>query len=623
MLGAMLDTADYWVATLGALQASGVPWDIVWVFALLLIAVILFVTEKFPVDVVAVTILAALFLLDLVGPEEGLSGFASTATVTVGAMFVLSAGLQRTGAVGAIGLAMRKIGQGQSVFLLAVMVVIGVISAFVNNTAAVAVFLPLVIASCVRRKISPSKVLIPLSYASQFGGVCTLIGTSTNLLVSAIAVKAGYDAFSVFEFGKLGIIMMVVGVVYFLVIGRWLLPQRRSSELTEAYELRDYITEFRILDGSPLIGKRVHESGLRDQHDATVLKIIRKDATIDMPVHHKLREGDILLVEGRIKELMDARETMKLAIEPRFKLSDKELKEDDMTLVEVLIAPRSKLINATLKSLDFRRRFKAIVLAVQRKEQTLRKKLNSVRLKFGDALLIQAHAKDVAQLRTDSDFVVLDEVDAPSLRKGKAPVALTIVAVAVALAALGVFPILHTAIAGCAAMILTRCINMEQAYAAVDWKVIFLLAGILPLGLAMESTGAAQLIADNTLGLVSDMGPLMVLAVLYLLTATLTETMSNNASAVLLAPIAISISKDMNVDPKPFLMAVCFAASTSFATPVGYQTNTMVYNPGGYKFTDFMKVGIPLNLIFWALAVFFIPIFWPFHPCEVAGTASP
>ena len=314
---------------------------------------------------------------------------------------------------------------------------------------------------------------------------------------------------------------------------------------------------------------------------------------------------------------------VKLAIEPRFKLSDKELKEDNMTLVEVLIAPRSKLINATLKSLDFRRRFKAIVLAVQRKEQTLRKKLNSVRLKFGDALLIQAHAKDVAQLRTDSDFVVLDEVDAPSLRKGKAPVALTIVAVAVALAALGVFPILHTAIAGCAAMILTRCINMEQAYAAVDWKVIFLLAGILPLGLAMESTGAAQLIADNTLGLVSDMGPLIVLAVLYLLTATLTETMSNNASAVLLAPIAISISKDMNVDPKPFLMAVCFAASTSFATPVGYQTNTMVYNPGGYKFTDFMKVGIPLNLIFWALAVFFIPIFWPFHPCEVAGTASP
>lgn len=599
---------------LGAILAAGLSWDIVWVFTLLLIAVILFVTETLPVDVVAISILASLFLLNLVGQEDGLSGFASTATITVGAMFVLSAGLQRTGAVGALGRAMRKIGKSQSVFLLAVMSGIGVISAFVNNTAAVAVFLPLVIASCARRNISPSKVLIPLSYASQFGGVCTLIGTSTNLLVSAIAVKAGYEAFSVFEFGKLGAIMMVVGVIYFLLLGKWLLPQRRSSELIEAYELRDYITEFRILEGSPLIGKRVRETGLRDQHDATVLKIIRAEATYEMPVNRKLLEGDILLVEGRVKELMDALESMKLAIEPRFKLSDKELAEEDMMLVEALIAPRSGLINNTLKSLDFRRRFNAIVLAVQRKEQTLRNKLSSVRLKFGDALLIQARAGDVERMRSDSDFIVLDEVDAPSLRKSKAPLALTIVAITVALAALGVFPILHTALAGCAAMILTGCINMEQAYAAVDWKVIFLLAGILPLGIAMENTGAARLIADNTLGLVADMGPLVVLAVLYLLTATLTEAMSNNASAVLLAPIAISISKEMDVDPKPFLMAVCFAASTSFATPVGYQTNTMVYNPGGYKFTDFMKVGIPLNLIFWALAVFFIPIFWPFHP---------
>lgn len=599
---------------LGVFLATGLSWDIVWVFTLLLIAVILFVTETLPVDVVAISILASLFLLNLVGPEDGLSGFASTATVTVGAMFVLSAGLQRTGAVGALGRAMRKIGKSQSVFLLAVMGGIGVISAFVNNTAAVAVFLPLVIASCARRNISPSKVLIPLSYASQFGGVCTLIGTSTNLLVSAIAVKAGYEAFSVFEFGKLGAIMMVVGIVYFLLLGKWLLPQRRSSELIEAYKLRDYITEFRILEGSPLIGKRVRETGLRDQHDATVLKIIRAGATYEMPVNRKLLEGDILLVEGRVKELMDALESMKLAIEPRFKLSDKELAEEDMMLVEALIAPRSSLINNTLKSLDFRRRFNAIVLAVQRKEQTLRNKLSSVRLKFGDALLIQARAGDVERMRSDSDFIVLDEVDAPSLRKSKAPLALTIVAITVALAALGVFPILHTALAGCAAMILTGCINMEQAYAAVDWKVIFLLAGILPLGIAMENTGAARLIADNTLGLVADMGPLVVLAVLYLLTATLTEAMSNNASAVLLAPIAISISKEMDVDPKPFLMAVCFAASTSFATPVGYQTNTMVYNPGGYKFTDFMKVGIPLNLIFWALAVFFIPIFWPFHP---------
>jgi len=597
---------------LGVMLATALSGEIASVFVLLAVAVVLFVTEKLPVDVVALMILSALLLLGLVDAEEGLSGFASTATVTVGAMFVLSSGLQRTGAVGALARAMRKIGDGQSALLLAVMVVIGVISAFVNNTAAVAVFLPLVLASCARRKVAPSRILIPLSYASQFGGVCTLIGTSTNLLVSAIAVKAGLEAFSVFEFSKLGVIMLVVGIAYFLIVGRWLLPERNRAELTEAYELRDYITEFRILEDSPLIGKRVHETGLRDQHDATVLKIIRQDEHIDMPVHHKLREGDVLLVEGRIKELMDARDAMKLAIEPRFKLSDDELKDEDLTLVEALIAPRSSLIGRTLKTLDFRRRFNAIVLAVQRKEQTLRKKLNAVRLQFGDSLLIQARPAELAALRADPDFIVLDEVEAPSLRKGKAPIALAVVAVAIALAAFDVFPILHTAIAGCVALILTRCLSVEQAYAAVDWKVIFLLAGILPLGVAMQNSGAAKLIADNTLGLVANMGPHVVLAVLYLLTALLTETMSNNASAVLLAPIAITISKEMDVDAKPFLMAVCFAASTSFATPVGYQTNTMVYHPGGYRFTDYMKVGIPLNLIFWGLAVVFIPIFWPF-----------
>ena len=597
---------------LGVMLATALSGEIVSVFVLLAVAVVLFVTEKLPVDVVALMILSALLLLGLVDAEEGLSGFASTATVTVGAMFVLSSGLQRTGAVGALARAMRKIGDGQSALLLAVMVVIGVISAFVNNTAAVAVFLPLVLASCARRKVAPSRILIPLSYASQFGGVCTLIGTSTNLLVSAIAVKAGLEAFSVFEFSKLGVIMLVVGIAYFLIVGRWLLPERNRAELTEAYELRDYITEFRILEDSPLIGKRVHETGLRDQHDATVLKIIRRDEHIDMPVHHKLREGDVLLVEGRIKELMDARDAMKLAIEPRFKLSDDELKDEDLTLVEALIAPRSSLIGRTLKTLDFRRRFNAIVLAVQRKEQTLRKKLNAVRLQFGDSLLIQARPAELAALRADPDFIVLDEVEAPSLRKGKAPIALAVVAVAIALAAFDVFPILHTAIAGCVALILTRCLSVEQAYVAVDWKVIFLLAGILPLGVAMQNSGAAKLIADNTLGLVANMGPHVVLAVLYLLTALLTETMSNNASAVLLAPIAITISKEMDVDAKPFLMAVCFAASTSFATPVGYQTNTMVYHPGGYRFTDYMKVGIPLNLIFWGLAVVFIPIFWPF-----------
>ncbi len=585
--------------------------DAILVLAILIGAVALFISEKYPIDFVALLVLGMLLVLGLVTPQEGLSGFSNPATVTVAAMFVLSAGLQKTGATAAIGRLMVRFGRSYFTALVVIMGTITVISAFINNTAAVAVFIPLVMIVANKRKIAASRLLIPLSYASQFGGVCTLVGTSTNLLVSAISDEAGYGAFSMFEFSRMGLILFVAGVLFFLLFGHWILPERKAQELAVAYQLGEYITEMRVGEASPLIGKSVLESRLGQDHDVTVLRLLQVKEAVWAPLRQALQGGDVLLVRGKIRELMRLRDSAKLELNVEFKLRDATLQTEDLRLVQALIAPGSELIGSTLKQLDFRNRYKALVLAIQRRGETIRDKLNSVELGLGDALLLQAHEAQIKILRSDPSLIVLDEVPGVALRH-KAPLVLGILAAVVGLAATGVLPILITAILGCLALVLTRCLRLEEAYQAVNWQVIFLLAGILPLGIAMQKTGAAGAIAERAVGAVGGMGPVAVLAVVYLMTSVMTDTMSNNAAAVLLAPIAISTAEQIGVDPRPFLMAITFAASTGFSTPVGYQTNTMIYNPGGYKYTDFLRTGVPLSFLFWILSVTFIPKFWSF-----------
>ncbi len=581
------------------------------VLTILVGAVALFVSEKYPIDFVALLVLGVLLLLGLITPQEGLSGFSNPATVTVAAMFILSAGLQKTGATAAVGRLMVRFGRNYFLALVVIMGTITVISAFVNNTAAVAVFIPLVMIVANRRKIAASRLLIPLSYASQFGGVCTLVGTSTNLLVSSISDQAGYGAFSMFEFSRMGLILFVAGVLFFLLFGRWLLPNRKAQELAVTYQLGEYITELRVGDNSPLVGKSVLDSRLGEDHDVTVLRLLHVTKAVWAPLRQAVRSGDVLLVRGRIRELMRLQDSMKLQLNAAFKLRDETLQTEDLRLVQALVAPGSDLIGNTLKELDFRNRYKALVLAIQRRGEPIQDKLNSVTFKLGDALLLQAHEAQIRSLRADENFIVLDEVPGMAL-KHKAPLVLGILVAVVALAAFNVLPILVTALLGCLAMVLTRCLRLEEAYHAINWQVIFLLAGILPLGIAMQKSGAAGLIAGRAVGMVGDMGPVAVLAVVYLMTSVMTDTMSNNAAAVLLAPIAISTAEQIGVDPRPFLMAITFAASTGFSTPVGYQTNTMIYNPGGYKYTDFLRTGVPLSLLFWMLSVIFIPRFWSF-----------
>ncbi len=573
-------------------------------------AVILFVTERLPVDVVAMIVLASLLILGLVSPAQALSGFSSEATITVAAMFVLSTGLTRTGALRAVGTAFSRIRQTW-LFTLAVMVSLAAMSAFVNNTAALAVFLPVVLGVAAAKRFSASKVLIPMSYAAQMGGVCTLIGTSTNLLVNSLAKDLGLPGFSLFEFAPLGLITMAAGLIYMTVVGPWLLPDRRTGEITETYELGKYIAELRVMPGSPLIGHSVADAKLGERHGVFVLELLRGEEKIWSPRAQKLQEGDILLTRGDWSRLSNLKNTARLEIEPEFKLRDEQFRDDDQVLTEVMVSPGSRFIGQTLRSLEFNWHYNATVLAIHRRGEVLREKLRDVELAVGDILLMLTSPSEMRHLRANTNVVVLTERDEGPSSSKRAWIAIAIMAAVVGAATLEWLPIVASSILGCIALVVFRCLEPDEVYESVDWRVIMLLAGVLPMGLALQSSGAATFLADRTLDVVGGWGPIALLAMIYLLTATLTEFMSNNASAVLLTPIAVAAANSIEADPTPFVVAVAFAASTSFATPVGYQTNTMVYSVGGYRFMDFVKIGVPLNLLFWGIAVVFIPIIWP------------
>jgi len=576
-----------------------------------LVAIVLFATEKLRIDAVALLVLSSLAVLGLVTPGQALAGFSNPATITVAAMFVLAAGLQNSGALSGIG---RLLGRARSPlqFLLILFLVLSIISPFVNNTAVVAVFMPIVMTATANIGMSPSKALIPLSYVSQMAGVCTLVGTSTNLLVNAIARDLGHPGFGMFEFTALGVICLAAGCLYLLTVGRWLLPDTRGAELVEHYELGKYITELRVMPDSSLIGASVGEAKLGEQYGVFVLELLRGEDKVWAPREQELLEGDVLLARGDWTKLDELRKQAGLEVDPQFKLQQRSFEDVDQVLTEVMIAPRSRISGSTLGTLDPRWHHQATVLGIHRRGQVLREKLRDVRLRVGDILLMLTPASEKAALRSDTNVIVLSEREAEKPMGWRAPFALFTMALVIAVSALGWVPIAIASLAGAVAMTLAGCLSADEVYDAIDWRIIILLAGLLPLGVAMSETGAAQFLVENSIGLVRSSGPLVVLAVLYLMALLLTEFMSNAATAVLLTPIGMSTARMLEVDATPFLIAVTFAASTSFATPVGYQTNTMVYGAGGYRFVDFIKVGLPLNLIFWVLGVIFIPIFWPF-----------
>lgn len=590
--------------------------DLLVVLVLLVLAVGLFVSERLPLDVVALLILVALLVTGILTPQEGLAGFAHPATVTVAALFVLSAGLLNTGVLD--GLDRVIVGWGAkrpSLAISGTMVVVGSISAFVNNTAAVALFMPVILSASRSMRLSPSKLLMPLSFAAMLGGVCTLIGTSTNIIVASIAQEHGQAAFGMFEFSRLGIVFFAAGLAYMIVVGVGLIPARRQAgELAESFRLDAYLTEFILPEGSSSVGKPIYQAPLARDHDLDILQIRRGHRKIVPLPDTVLKSGDVLLVRCGLDEIARLEATEELRLKSTRHWSDAELESEALMLVEAVIAPNSPLERQTLKSMDFRTRFGGTVLALRHRGTLIRERLGHTPLTAGDALLVEIRREHLSRFARNPAFVVVSRVTTPRPRLRRAVPAVVIVAGVVGTAALGLTPIVVSAVAGATLMVLIGCLTPEEAYRAIEWRVIVLLAGVLGLGFALERTGGAALLSTALVDSLGALGPVAVVSGFYLATTLLTETMSNNAAAVLLAPVAIATASAMGIDARPLLMAVTFAASASFMTPVGYQTNTLIYGPGQYRFSDFFRVGAPLNLLLWILATLLIPVLWPLQP---------
>ncbi|MEM7582562.1 MAG: SLC13 family permease [Acidobacteriota bacterium] len=586
------------------------------VFIILGVALVLFVRELLPIDVTAILVLATLVATGILTPEEGVRGFANPAPITVAAVLVLSAGLMRTGAVIKMGSSITRLGGSTELGQMTVILsAVGVLSAFMNNTAAVAIFIPIVLGIARDKKISPSKLLIPISFAGILGGICTYVGTSTNIIVGSILQERGYEPFRMFEFTPLGGLFLVLGIAYLLLVGRRLLPARRTQEdLTAGYHLREYLTELVIQPRSRLIGKTLKQSKLSLENDIEVLEIRRSKTRLNsLPPEIVLQASDLLIVKGNIDKIMRIRHSEGFEIHPEVKLSDQDLQSSDVMLAEGVVSASSGLIGKTIKEVDFRRRFQATALAIRRHGGEIREKLGRVKLHFGDTLLIQGRRDRLQGLRNSQDFMlIMEDASTPHYRKRKITAAVGIFAAVIIMAATGILPIMVAAIIGALAMVMTRCLTIQEGYEAIDMRIVFLIAGTLSMGLALQKTGGAELIAHQLIEIAGPYGPQAVLAILYLLTLVLTELMSNNATAALLTPIAIEIANGMGVDVRPFAFCIAFAASASFLSPIGYQTNTLVYGPGGYKFSDYFRVGLPISLTIWLLATLLIPVLWPF-----------
>lgn len=589
--------------------------DILIVFIILIGAIILFSMEKMPVDLTAIVVMAALLTTGIINPAQAISGFSNPATITVGAMFIISASLTKTGALVFVGnICSRMFKYGFWVALIVTMVFVAFMSAFINNTPVVAVFIPILLSVAHNNNISPSKLLMPLSFASIFGGVCTLIGTSTNILVSSIAVQYGEPQLGMFEFTSLGLIFFVVGTLYMVFIGVKLIPNRRvDTDLTQSFRMDDYLTEIVILPEAESVGKRLVESPLVTELDLDVIYVIRKGQRLLRPINTIVLEpNDVLRVRCDIHKIRQIQERVGVMLKSNLKINQDEFATDDIILTEAILAPNSEIENQTLKSINFRNKFRATALALRHRGQLLQEGFATTRLNAGDALLIEVRKENYNYLKNNKNFVLVSDVELPKYRKRQTIPVLLIVAGIVVTATIGILPIMASALLGCILLVLIGSIKLDEAYRAIDWKVIFLLGGILSMGIALEKTGAALFIANILIESIGHLGPVAIIAAFYLMTSLLTESMSNNATAVLLTPIAIATANTLGFDPRPFIIAIMFGASASFMTPVGYQTNTMIYSVGQYKFTDFLKVGTPLNIIFWLVASLLIPYFFPF-----------
>lgn len=581
---------------------------------LLFVALVLFAIERIPIEIVSVVLVMALIITQTLTVNEAFAGFGNDIVITIAGLFVLTGGLARTGVVDIIGRRLHRFA-GDSEFRITalIMVAAAVSAAVMKNTTTTAMFLPVVLGIAARRSITPSKVLIPLAFGAILGGTCTLIGTSTNLAVSGALPRYGMAPFSMFELTQVGVAIVAAGMVYMLLIGLHLLPRRKSAKsLTEQYHIRQYASEVIVLADSPLIGKTLAEARISDELDLTVLGILRGPEQYRIAPHpyERIKADDLLLVQGRAEDILRVKGEAGIEIKPDFELSDAHLEGSDVELFEAMVPKGSDFIGRTLKRLQFRERYELVVLALNRHGVNLLSKLSKVRIRFGDVLLIQGKRDYVESVASDGQILLLEEISERQVRPAKRRWALAAFGVFLFFSITHLVPLPVAVLFGVLILLASRSVRTHEMYEMIEWRLIILIACMISFGVAMEKTGADQYLATQIINVTGQYGPLAVLAGFFIMTVALTQPMSNQAAALVMLPIAVKSAIALGLNPRTFAVAVTYAASCSFLTPLE-PACVLVYTPGRYRFFDFVKVGSILTVLVFVIVIWLVPMVWP------------
>ncbi len=580
---------------------------------LVLVALVLFSFEWVSADVVALGLLLTLILTGLLPARDAFAGFGSDTVIMILALLIMTTALVRTGVVELVARAiLRHSGTRYDVLLAVIMIAVSALSAFISNTAAAALFLPVVIGIAARAKISPSRLLMPVAFASILTSSVTLISTSTNLVISGLMTRAQLEPLGMFELTPVGIPIAVVGLAYMFFIGRRLIPDRAPPEsLLDQFEVRSYITEVLVLPDSPLVGKTFAEINLGRDFDLQVVRVLREPNLNLWPrARMAVREGDVLLVRGARNEILKVKDTAGIEIRPDVELSDPDLRTEEATLVEALVVPRSRLAGRTLRSVGFSERYRLQVLALNRHGRNILEKLSRTVLHVGDVLLLQGHTTAIARLADDGAVSVLNSVEESRVDRPRAIRATLIFVGSLALAAFEVVPLPVAVLLGAFTVFLTNCIAPADAYRELEWRAVILIACMLALGEAMIRTGTADYLAQQLVTFTPDVSPSWILGGFFILTVALTQPMSNQAAAAVILPIAVQTATQLQLDPRPFAIMIAVAASCSYLTPLE-PACLMVYGPGRYRFIDFFRVGAPLTIILFIISMLLVPRIWP------------
>ena len=599
--------------------------EIILVFSILLITIILFAFEVFSVDKIAMLLIVSLALTGLVEPEEAISGFSNTATITVLSLMIIALALEDNGVIASLARYLKNLHILPLFLLLPVLMLItGGISAFINTTAVVIVFIKIISELSKRFNLPQAKLLLPISFAGILGGSCTLMGTSTNLIVNSVARDLGAERFSFFEFSLLGAVFLGVGIVIITIASRWL-PKDAKENLQDLYDLENFVTTVVINKDSNLIDKNIEDTFLFNNPEISLLKLSRKKQITNAPGRYiKLKENDKLLLMCDLENLSKLNDAEGLSVHKNQDVSknaDLETedtntppkKPEDWGFVELLILPGSILIGKTLKQLRKQTFHNALPIAIKKrmnirntKERLVRKDMDQITLKPGDRLLVEIPLEEISELNAIENVAILREHKSQSVNTKKRAISSLILLLVIGLAAAGVLSILVSALTGVSLLLLTRCLNLNDVYHRINWQVIFLLAGMIPLGIAMNNTGADTWISDHLLEILSGQSNTVVIGLIFLITMLLSSVVSNNATAIIMTPIAIAVAIGLDLSMKPFILAVLFGANFSFFTPMGYQTNTLIYGMGFYKFKHFFIIGGVLSIVLWILGTFML-----------------